>query len=87
VSLATTSDRPYMWANHAHGPSVVAWLCQRGVGIDGGRRKLFQRWGAGAQASLGKVDEVLIAHGFHISELPDEVWLTRYCNGRLGCRS
>jgi hypothetical protein len=74
-----------MWAQHADGRAVVAWMLLQGVDPAVGsetRRKLIQRWEAGAQASFVKVDEVLVAHGFHVSELPDNAWLEGYCNGR-----
>lgn len=70
------------WAN---GPHVVAWLERQGYDLhrlDPATRKLVERWRAGCQASVWKVDELLIRFGRHLSELPSAAWLSGYDNGR-----
>jgi hypothetical protein len=45
-------------------------------------RRSMTRWRDGQQVSFWKVDELLTRLGRHVWELPDEVWLAHYCNGR-----
>lgn len=65
-------------AHYADGPKLAAWFIARGL-VDGeGKSALARRvyaWQHGERPSLGCVDRWLTAKGYHLSELPDELWL------------
>lgn len=65
------------WAN---GPMVVAWLDSQGIKFEDGAPKARSagRWRGGSQARFHILDELLVRHERHVSELPDEVWEDRY---------
>ena len=70
--------RPYQTARRAHGRRVVEWLEAHEdlSSLDETTRKLLSRWRADTPASLRKVDDVVVGRfGFHLSDLPDDVWL------------
>lgn len=72
-------------AEWADGPALMRWLDAH-VAIRPATttwRKRLERWRGGGQASFYRVDELLVAHGLHVSQIPCTAWKT-YNNGR--CR-
>lgn len=65
-------------AHYADGPAVAEWFIRHGL-VDGEPKSALARrvyaWSRGERPSLACVDRWLTLKGYHLSELPDEVWL------------
>lgn len=63
-------------ARWADGPRLCAWLSERGVNPHhfGAMGRRSTDWRRGAAADFYTVDRLLIAAGFHPSDLPESVW-------------
>lgn len=61
------------------GPKFVAWLEEHGLesklSLGEGLARRMRDWQSGGVASVDAVDRVLVAMGFHLSELPDDFWV------------
>jgi hypothetical protein len=65
-------------AHVAHGPTLADWCVRHGLTAGEGKHSSFARrvcaWTHGENPSIACVDRWLTSKGYHLSELPDEVW-------------
>lgn len=66
-------------ADWLSGPKFLAWLEEtddfKGWVHGEGWKKRAQRWREGESVSVWRADAVLTMIGFHLSMVPDEIWL------------
>ena len=85
------------WTNaeYASGPALYAWLSQHDRVPAGSKLKRtdptleallrrMQRWRSGENASLDTVDRYMVYLGYHISDLPNEVWIPKPIPRKVG---
>jgi hypothetical protein len=69
------------------GPEFVRWLEARGadlseISLGTTVARGIRRWRGGARARINAADEAAIAAGFHLAELPDELFIEEpICDG------
>lgn len=63
-----TASREYL-----DGPRLVKWL--EAEGLKAGESRAFNRWKAGAAATVYAADRFLTKRGLHIHLLPDDLWI------------
>lgn len=74
--------------NWLDGRKLVAWLTDNGLagrscyGPAWARR--LNEWEGGSLASVWKADELLVLLGLHLSEIPEDYWVTGPNPGRRG---
>ena len=66
------------WAerDYIDGPGFVAWLEGQGVS---GLYKLSstRRWQAGGEVSYWAADKLVLKHGLHLKDIPDQLWIKK----------
>lgn len=71
--MSTTADRDWL-----DGPGLLGWLIARGARptepMIGRKARAVRHWREGAAVSVWIADEVLTRLGFHLSELPGDLW-------------
>ena len=77
----TASPETAQWLK---GPGLAAWLERHGLTSPslqlGHHARRVRDWKHGGTASVQVADEVLVKLGYHLSELPDDLWLERNPN-------
>ena len=59
------------------GPRLVAWADEHGYvpgNVSGSLSRRVTDWREGGRARFSTAEELVVALGFHPSELPEEVW-------------
>jgi DNA-binding NarL/FixJ family response regulator len=84
MTLELVGDRPYHTAEWADGKKLAEWLYENkilGNERDPEWKNIHRRvriYASGSEdASLDVVDRIMVKARSHISEIPDEVWLTQ----------
>ena len=66
----------------ARGPKLYEWLIHTDANLEDANvgpafARAIDRWKEGDNATLGKVDELCVHVGLHLSQVPEEIWIAR----------
>jgi len=74
----------------ACGPKFYEWLIHTDANLEDANlgpafARAIDRWKDGDNATLGKVDELCVRVGLHLSQVPEEIWMDRPPRKKFRC--